>query len=76
MTMTAPAQKRGYSMPDAVHYTGCTRTSLYEAIAAGRLRSYKVGRRRFMLREDLDAFIDAMIASQSRHPDGTAVTRT
>lgn len=35
------------------------RSSVYELIASGELRSLKIGARRLIARDDLDAFIDS-----------------
>lgn len=52
---TEPA---AFHIPDAVRYTGLTRTRLYELIQSGELPSAKIGRRRIIRRIDLDALID------------------
>jgi excisionase family DNA binding protein len=52
--------KRGYRISEAVQYTGRTRSAIYVAIQHGSLRSYKVGKSRLMLREDLDAWIESL----------------
>jgi excisionase family DNA binding protein len=44
-------------MHDACLYSGLGRSSIYELISAGRLRSVKIGSRRLILREDLDALM-------------------
>ena len=36
---------------------GISRTSVYELMASGKLRSVKIGRRRFVPREAIDDFI-------------------
>ena len=46
------------SIPDAVKYSGLSRTRLYELIQARELPSAKIGRRRIVRRVDLDALID------------------
>jgi excisionase family DNA binding protein len=43
-----PQPDRLLSVPDAAHRIGVGRSMLYEEIAAGRLRSMKVGRRRLI----------------------------
>jgi excisionase family DNA binding protein len=42
---------------DACLCSGLGRSSIYELISAGRLRSVKIGSRRLILREDLDALM-------------------
>jgi excisionase family DNA binding protein len=41
---------------------GISRTSVYELMAAGKLRSVKIGRRRFVPREAIDDFIAGLSA--------------
>lgn len=55
-------EKRGYRVAQAVQYTGRPRSAIYLAIQDGSLRSYKVGKSRLMLREDLDAWLDQLTA--------------
>lgn len=64
-------QKRGYRVPDAVEYTGFPRSAIYLAIQEGSLRSYKVGRARLMLREDLDTWLESQTTGASE-PLGAA----
>ena len=47
----------GYTIADAVSVTGIGRTSLYKAIAEGRLRAVKNGRRTLILADDLERFL-------------------
>ncbi len=42
-----PIQPVGLSIDEIIRSTGLGRSSIYKEIAAGRLRTYKVGRRRF-----------------------------
>jgi excisionase family DNA binding protein len=46
-------QKEGLSVKDSVEVSGLGRSTLYEAIARGTLKSRKYGRRRIILRTDL-----------------------
>jgi excisionase family DNA binding protein len=41
------------------------RTALYELIASGELPSFKIGRARFVTRQDLLDFMDRSVAEQS-----------
>ncbi len=47
------------TIPEAAATLRIGRSSVYELIATGRLRSLKIGSRRLITLEDLDAFIDA-----------------
>lgn len=51
--------KRGFRIPEAVHYSGMGRSKLYELIAAGRLTTVKIGGCRVVLKESLDALLSA-----------------
>jgi excisionase family DNA binding protein len=46
------------SLVEASYLTGLSRRELDRQIVAGRLRSVKVGRRRFVARRDLEEFIE------------------
>lgn len=50
------------SVPDAIKVSGLGKTTLYEALAAGRLESRKVGRRRLILTRSLREFIESAAA--------------
>jgi excisionase family DNA binding protein len=59
-----PAQgieKISYRIDEAVKASGLGRTFLYERIAAGDLKSVKVGGRRLILRTDLVDFITGVL---------------
>ena len=43
----------GLSIEETIRATGLGRTSIYKEIAEGRLRSFKIGRRRFVSPEAL-----------------------
>ena len=55
---TEPA---AFSVPDAVRYSGLSRTRIYEMIQARQLPSAKIGRQRIIRRADLDALIDRAV---------------
>jgi len=62
--MTKKAQPRqiqpvGLSIEETIKATGLGRSSLYKEIAAGRLKSYKVGRRRLVSPEALKQWAQA-----------------
>ena len=53
-TTTASAEARlGYSIDDVIEITSLGRSSVYEEIRLGRLRSRKLGRRTLILHDDL-----------------------
>lgn len=49
--------KLNYSIPEAVHAANIGRSTLYEAIANGELRSIKVGKRRLVPVDALKAWL-------------------
>ena len=60
---TAPAQSRapvlGYSIPEVMQSTGLSRSTIYQEIANGALKTFKVGRRRLVSPTALRAWIEA-----------------
>ena len=64
MTETLPIS---ISVADAVRMCGLGRTSLYAAIAAGKLRTKKSGRRTLVETQALRQFIEALPESGSRN---------
>jgi excisionase family DNA binding protein len=52
-------KKRGFNMEEAREYVGgISRNGLSRLIKGKLLRSYRIGNRRYFLREELDAFIE------------------
>lgn len=49
--------KLALSVAEAVRATGISKTLLYEQIATGALKTRKLGKRRLVLKVDLDAFL-------------------
>jgi len=54
------------SIKDACRTLGLSRTTLYAELASGRLQSVTVGRRRFIPREAIDAFIAGLPTAYGR----------
>ncbi|MCK1403938.1 helix-turn-helix domain-containing protein [Bradyrhizobium sp. 76] len=54
------------NVAEACAASGVGRTKLYEAIAAGRLRARKMGRRTLILPDDLKAFVAALPAHDKK----------
>lgn len=60
MTSTAndrPDGRLAYSVDEAARATGLSRDLLYDEMRAGRLPYLKVGRRRIITRQQLEAFL-------------------
>jgi excisionase family DNA binding protein len=52
-----PAERLAYSVDEAAQITGLSRDLLYDQMRTGRLAYLKVGRRRIITREHLEAFL-------------------
>ena len=53
-------QPIAFSVSDAVIYSGCSRSRLFEAMRASEVASFKIGGRRMILREAIDRYISDM----------------
>ena len=54
--MILPIEPAAFGVPDAVRYSGLSRSRLYELVRDGQIASFQVGGRRMFLRSALDAF--------------------
>lgn len=62
-------QKLKFSIDDICEISGESRSQIYEAINAGHLKTFLVGRRRFAKPADAQAWIDFLQAqSDAGHP--------
>jgi excisionase family DNA binding protein len=52
-------EKLAYSIEEVAEMTGLSRSLLYDEMNAGRLDYIKVGRRRAITRDQVDAFLNA-----------------
>jgi excisionase family DNA binding protein len=52
-----PADRLAYSVDEAARITGLSRDLLYDQMRAGKLAYLKVGRRRIITRQHLEAFL-------------------
>ena len=57
MTSTEPRERLAYSVDEAAALTGLSRELLYDQMRAGKLAYIKVGRRRIITRQHLEAFL-------------------
>jgi excisionase family DNA binding protein len=55
-----PAERLAYSVDEAAQILGLSRDLLYDQMRRGKLRYLKVGRRRLITRQHLEAFLAAM----------------
>lgn len=58
-------QKLAYSLDEAIEALSIGRTHLFDLLRRGEIASVKVGRRRLVLAESLDAYLARLIAEQS-----------
>lgn len=54
-----PVTPRWLKIPSAVAYSGIGRSTLYELMNAGKIKSHRIGAARVIDRESLDAFISS-----------------
>ena len=54
-----PAVRQGYPVPEAAQQIGVSRDMAFKLIASGRLRSFRVGRRRLVSADAIRDFIHA-----------------
>ena len=52
-----PGERLAYSVEEAAQITGLSRDLLYDQMRTGRLAYLKVGRRRIITRQHLEAFL-------------------
>ncbi len=52
-----PGERLAYSVDEAAQITGLSRDLLYDQMRTGRLAYLKVGRRRIITRQHLEAFL-------------------
>lgn len=60
MTSHSDLTCEGLSVDDACKIAGIGRTKVYQAIAEGRLKARKMGKRTLILRGDLHCFLQAL----------------
>jgi len=65
-------EKRLLTVEDCANRLGVARATLYPKVMAGELRSVRIGRRRLVAIEDLDAYVDAPRRHADRQSGATA----
>jgi len=58
ITGDRPVERLAYSVDEAAAITGLSRDLLYDQMRTGRLAYLKIGRRRIITRQHLDAFLN------------------
>lgn len=59
-------QPTTYTIPEAIEALRTSRNTLYEEIAAGKLRTYTIGRRRYVSAEAIREYIRAREAEAAK----------
>ena len=55
---TQPEQHTLLTVDELIRFLRCGRTRTNEILRSGELKSYKIGRRRLIRREDVEAFLE------------------
>ena len=63
-----PSQKGAMAPADAARRLGIGRTKLYELIGSGALRSFRIGKARRILTEDIEALRESDLAAPKPNP--------
>ena len=53
-------EKHALTIPEACTFSGIGKTKLYEAIASGKLRARKAGKRTLILKDDLRDYLSSL----------------
>jgi hypothetical protein len=67
--MTAVAQHRLYPIPDVVSVLSMSRSVIYEQIRAGRLKTVKQGRRRYVTTAGITDYVALLEREATAHGD-------
>ena len=57
--MSQPMEARAFSVMEAAQYLGVSRSQVYRLLADGSLKSLKIGARRLVRRDALDALLES-----------------
>ena len=66
MSHAETASSLSVSVEEAARLTGCSRSGIYEVMASGDLKAFKLGRRRLILMKELKAWIERTAKDGSR----------
>jgi excisionase family DNA binding protein len=66
------AERLAYSVDEVAQITGLSRDLLYDQMRTGQLAYIKVGRRRIITRQHLEAFLTARPGTESGNQPGAA----
>jgi excisionase family DNA binding protein len=68
--VSEPIERLSVTIPDAVRMTGIGRTTLYELIKLGLLKTFKVRSRTLIKADDLRCFIDKLSGEEAKPSQG------
>ena len=60
MKTSIPVEPEAFSVDQACAVAGVGKTKFYEIVAAGTLKTRRLGRRRLVLRRDLQLFLETL----------------
>ena len=63
ITPSPPGERLAYSVDEAAQVTGLSRDLLYDQMRTGQLAYLKVGRRRIITRQHLEAFLTQTVTT-------------
>ncbi|RON71496.1 helix-turn-helix domain-containing protein [Pseudomonas fluorescens] len=66
MTQAETVNSLSVSVEEAARLTSHSRSGIYEVIASGELKAFKIGRRRLILMTELKAWIERVAKAGSR----------
>ena len=61
--MNSTAERAAFSIEETCRYINASRPTIYKLMGDGSLPSFHIGRRRLILREDLDKFLQGRLAA-------------
>ena len=61
---TTTAERAALSLEEAYGYLGVARATLYRLLDSGSLKSFHIGRRRLVLKSELDRFIAQQVEAE------------
>ena len=64
--MSGAFEKYGLTIHEACTYSGIGKTKLYEAIASGKLKAHKAGKRTLILSDDLRDYLSVATSDGTR----------
>ena len=70
--MSDTAEKAAFSVDEGCNYIGQSRPTFYRLMDQGEIPSFHIGRRRMVLKKELDRFLQTRLAAAGYEPGETA----